>query len=352
MRLPESIRAFIAGATEPSSAALAIAAVVMALVAAWSVQQAEGFVAHYPELLAAGKGDDFSFITSATMDIAATKRDERGVAVIGASCLRAGTDEAMIEQRLRQINPAVRVHNLTTGGQSLWESMAIADYIVPGFAGAVVLDTNPLRFARADDFLLEILREPRLGFRSPLLDELAADANLPTTSPTGVYAWDGRDYLRLRLVNVFPRLLLGSAVHRHDRLTKNLNQEQRERMAVRITSELENYDEGVEVLLAALSKLAMLLSRKNSTDIILVETPIDPHFVDNVIGRDFYDRHIERMRQFAQQHGIQFWELNRELALSERDFADWCHLNNTQAREGYSQLFSAYLAKDLRDSKL
>jgi hypothetical protein len=352
VRLPESILAFVAGVTEPSWGALAIGGVFFGLVALWTAQHLEKFVAGYPEILAASASDDYAFVTAATMGIAATKVDVRGVAIVGASCLRPATDEAMIEHDLQKVNSRERVFNLTTAGQSLWESIAIADYIVPSFGGVVIIDTNPLRFSRGHDFLLEALRVPRLGFRSAILEELARDAKIPATIATGIYAWDFRAYYGKRLGNVFPNLINGPVTHDHTRLTENATQKQLDRMAKGITREIEGYDAGVEVLLDAVSHLASRLAKENSTRIILIEPPINPHFVDTVIGRDFYTRHLARLRQFAQQQNIQFWELHTKTSLVESNFADWCHLNNAQARKAYSQLFSAYLVNDLHDSKL
>ena len=75
--LPESLRAFFAGMTEPSMAALVIAGIVFGLAGLWSVQNVQGFVASSPELLASSDGDDYVFVTAATIDISARKPDER-----------------------------------------------------------------------------------------------------------------------------------------------------------------------------------------------------------------------------------------------------------------------------------
>ena len=333
-------------------AALVIAGIVFGLAGLWSVQNVQGFVASSPELLASSDGDDYVFVTAATIDISARKPDEQSIAVIGASCLRAATDETMIENELRKNNAGAPVFNLTARGQSLWESIAIADYIAPGFGGVVIIDTNPLRFARAHDFLQQGLRAPRLGFRSVILQEMAREANIPATNTTGIYAWDFRAYYAPRLGNVFPNLVNGPVIHDHARLTVNANTKQLHRMSEAITSELEGYDAGVEILLEAVSQLITRLAHENATRIILIEPPINPHFVSTVIGHDFYARHLARLRQFAEKESIQFWELHTQTATAESNFADWCHLNNAQARGVYSQLLSAYLIDDLRESKL
>ena len=310
------------------------------------MQHVEGFVAKYPELLAVGKADDYPFVTAAAMDVAATKVPRRGVAVLGASCLRAATDEALIENELRQTGASDQVFNLTSRGQSLWETISIADYIVPSFGGVVIIDTNPLRLSRGHDALRRRMSEPRLGFRSPILEEIASNANIHATPATGYYPWDNREYLRSRLANLFKNLLLGPVVHEHSRLAENVDEDKLDWMSERITQQLESYEEDVEVLLEAISTLASRLSRENATEIILVEPPINPDYIDTGMGRDFYARHMDRMRRFAKEKNIRFWELNGELRLVESNFADWCHLNNTQAREDYSQLLSAYLLND------
>lgn len=344
--LPESFSAFTAGLIKPSLTAIMTAVVAFVFSGLWFLQSAEDLVAGYPQLLASGPGDDYAFITAAALNVADTKPSRRGVAVLGASCLRAATDEVKIESELQNADISERVFNLTTRGQSLWESIAIADYIVPGFGGVLLIDTNPLRFARGLSTLETIMRNQRVGFRSPILVELALDANIPATPATGYYAWDNRIYLRARLNKVFKNLLLGPVEHEHSRLSETIDKEKRNWVIERITEDIKSYDEDVEVLLDALSKLSTALSRSDSATIILIEPPINPNFIDTVIGRDFYARHMNRIRQYARSTNIQFWEMNEELAFGKSNFADWCHLNNTHSRDEYSQLLTDNLIRE------
>ena len=344
--LPESFSAFTAGLIKPSLTAIMTAVVAFIFSGLWFLQSAEDLVAGYPQLLASGPGDDYAFITAAALNVADTKPSRRGVAVLGASCLRAATDEVKIESELQNADISERVFNLTTRGQSLWESIAIADYIVPGFGGVLLIDTNPLRFARGLSTLETIMRNQRVGFRSPILVELALDANIPATPATGYYAWDNRIYLRTRLNKVFKNLLLGPVEHEHSRLSETIDKEKRNRVIERNTEDIKSYDEDVEVLIDAINKLSTALSRSDSATIILIEPPINPNFIDTVIGRDFYARHMNRIRQYARSTNIRFWEMNEELAFGKSNFADWCHLNNTHSRDEYSQLLTDNLIRE------
>tara|TARA_R110002095_G_scaffold83255_5_gene72205 strand:- start:736 stop:1095 length:360 start_codon:yes stop_codon:yes gene_type:complete len=102
--LPEPIGAFVAGATEPSVGSIAIMLLVFGLMAVWTIGKAGVFVAEQASVLATDDGDDYPFVTAATLRLASAESGERGAVILGASCLRGGTDEKKsVRFCLRQI---------------------------------------------------------------------------------------------------------------------------------------------------------------------------------------------------------------------------------------------------------
>lgn len=82
--------------------------------------------------------------------------------------------------------------------------------------------------------------------------------------------------------------------------------------------------------------LTLIIRRVNSNprwEMVLIEHPLNPAFIDEFLGWERYGNFLERMETISTEERVPFWRLHVEAQLTSEDYFDWAHVNNDQARD-------------------
>ncbi|MCH9670398.1 MAG: hypothetical protein K0U93_03015 [Gammaproteobacteria bacterium] len=310
--------------------AVCVALATATLCLAAFVVASESFVARIPHYLVKNDRDDYGYLTSKVISIRQAATVQKGFAVLGASCIQSGVTTGAELTRLAQMSdPEVRGFDLGSSDQSFWESFAVLDHIAPRFSGVALLGINPWRLRRMGETTKDFVDSPRLGIVSEYIESRLAKIDAVAPRRTGFYVYDNRKFLLARLRNV-PRNLFWGAIHEIDEV---------EPRVLRWDGVIEgtrkqqvNFDEEAT---AALQQLDGLITdmRARGIDFVMVDAPIAPDFPAASVGDDFYAAYRERIRTFAAERNIRFWDANVEANLVKGDFADWCHMSQGPGRQ-------------------
>ncbi|MBB5714321.1 hypothetical protein [Sphingomonas aerophila] len=189
-------RSFLAGLLRPSALGLGTTLIVtLALFAALSQITAEQV-----QRLAGWMGGDRTsqsidvyLVTSRALGLAMSRTREPSLVLLGGSTTRESFDERLASQLLGFGASGHRVTNLSGSGQTIIESVALADMLPPQFRGVVVLGVNPIRLGKAND--PESVLHPRYGVSSPFMAEQARRLGVRPDPITGRFAIDQRAFL-------------------------------------------------------------------------------------------------------------------------------------------------------------
>lgn len=116
---------------------------------------------------------------------------------------------------------------------------------------------------------------------------------------------------------------------------------------------LEGYDENIEPGLEVVARLIDLIrGMGRNIHVVLVEPPLNPDAYPELNHSGILDRHAERMKRFAQEQGVPFWDVNEEARLDPADFADYIHLRTSPSRERWSGAMSERIAALFRENRV
>lgn len=102
--------------------------------------------------------------------------------------------------------------------------------------------------------------------------------------------------------------------------------------AVVLKKRLAGYERHARGNLAAYERLLRRLTDYPRVKVVLLDIPLNPRALREVIGTDFYASHRARIAAFAAAHGVAYVNLNDVPTLGEADFQDWSHIRSATAQ--------------------
>jgi hypothetical protein len=337
-------KSFWAGLTEPSALALGISLAVgasLTLTALW------GAFSLNPRTMARGLPhwiggpglrDERCFINGEALALSEESEPLPDIILLGASSLRqASGDCSLLETELSQrLSHVVDVRTFAAGGVELAEIEALLLLVPKRFDGILVIGVSAQLFCMPSNSIQQI-RE-RWAFPAATLRELAERRGEPAPELTGNYFLDNRNYFLVRAQNALFDLAAGKFPPRDrtylmeprpnrpadalDGFARQLMDERLSRYPVHSGARYEELERVIE-----------LSRRFDQAHVLLVHTPVNPVFVDQYAGVDFYRRHIDRLRAFAVEKQLSLIDLNEMCHFQASEFQDCTHLDQPEAIE-------------------
>ncbi len=302
--------------------------------------------------LAGGKYDHYNFTTAEVLKLSRCELSGPAVFILGTSSDQEAVVNcaALAEIISSKVNIAPAVHILTTPGQSHWEMAAVAEMLPRRFDGVVLLGlgVTPPRFLLPREELARLVKAPRLGFVSECFDKEARLEELDPPRRTGNYFWDNRRFFCMRIPKLLRNLITGPvASERHAPLYKVWYYDGDAEIA-QTKERLKVYDQESANGLAVLSRIAERMTRRGHVSVVIVQSPANPEFIARAWGKDLYEKHHQRMREYAEEHGMLYWDLAEAAGLKTEDFYDWTHIRESQARLRYTTVLGENIANLLQ----
>lgn len=292
-----------------------------------------------------GTADTDVFLSAQTLELSRSRAAELGpsVVLIGGSSLMSSVSYQTLKERLAsETTGARRCIPLWSLGQSVLDSLSVADAIPADLAGVAVFAVSMLEMARGlIDDPQRALTEDRVAFDSPTRDALLVAAGVEPEARTGNFFWDHRRFFLPRLRPLLANALVSGPVERRwDPWTgAQADDEKLQLVGRRIRrATAEGLGAHREECLAAYAASGRRLQAGGSLRVALLETPLAPVVVEEYIGADVLAEHRARMQAFAAQNGFEFWSLGDEAGLVSTDFKDHTHLSSGSARERFTGL--------------
>lgn len=107
------------------------------------------------------------------------------------------------------------------------------------------------------------------------------------------------------------------------------------------------YHHNAERRWAVLQRMLAGLRRRGRVSALLLDTPVNPRFVREGFGEDFYAAHRQRMRQWARRSGLAYLNINEAANLQDEDFFDHYHLSRREAQQRCTAALAAKVAEVL-----
>lgn len=335
--------AFMEGLTRPSLPAACLT-IVLASAMLWSATWivTPTFFADHAGYFAPRPQENYTFTTAKAILAGRAPRDQLAVTIMGASAHREGiSSDAKMTQLLHQGSGLpIRFNNLTASALSQHEIVALCDQLGEGYQGVVVIGCSIFRMARDPDERVEWILRPRVGVTSAWLDDEASRMNVERPAPTGWYFIDQAGFLGVRLPYLFRNLVRGPIKPRtHSYIDMDAIDEQQwdERVeAVRALFRSPDRPDPGDIE-AMWLRLRDRLRSRGPVEIVLLDAPTNPRFIEQAVGTDVFAAYQSRMASFADEHGLHYWNLNEESRLEPGDFFDWVHLSSTDAQERFTK---------------
>lgn len=329
--------AFLAGLLTPSLLALAITiAITLGLLTLVLLGMKSFAASPYVAYAANGPRDHSVWVTSRVLRLQAAPPDTRRplLAIIGASVTRSsfGTERQIAAAMREATGRDVEVAVLATGLQGIVEHIEIVEALLTGRPTWFVVGVGPSRVAADVERSQKMVLEPEVGFRTPAVNDYARVDGLKPFEASGSFLVDNYKFWLARLTQIPLRLVLGPP--RQDQTTwlgRRMPPTAFRDRADLAATRLATYDANVARNLALLEHLADRLKAHPEAHLTLVEHAINPVFVRDWMGEDFYAAHIARMRSWARAHDIDYVTLALDAQLEDADFFDWAHLSRPEA---------------------
>ena len=87
-------------------------------------------------------------------------------------------------------------------------------------------------------------------------------------------------------------------------------------------------------------------ARARGASVVLVESPSNPRY--QALKGDRHALYQAKIREFSEQHGAEYWDLNPEVRPRRQDFEDAVHLGASAMRLRFQNVFCRHLAAKLR----
>ena len=339
--------AFWSGATQPCLPAVVIVILVNVSVWAGLAVGLEGWMRQGFERYIATNPIDFdTFVTASTLKMAQADTDRPWVVMLGGSAMRGAVVEDRLANQLQsQTGRRWDVHNLTTGRQSIWEMVALADMIPTEARGIVLAEASLGPYAFTPDYPNQLITSPRLGFRSTAFDHETARLGYPGSQRTGVYFFDNSGFFTSRLSTWLTRLPqmpvdLQPMPFLHPDPTLGIQRWDGTSYHVRLEKNAKYVQDNLEVLIRLSDRL-----RDHGLHLVLVDTPINPQFLSRFKHHRLFREHNLAMRQLADEIQIPYLDLPGKSGINELDYYDYCHLGSETATQRVTDWLASLLAR-------
>jgi hypothetical protein len=286
------------------------------------------------DLLAFGRSDDDLEITSRVLALRGRDPGRPLVLVVGASETREIIDRERFEAALAEgRSEPVDTLILAQPRQGLAEVRRIADEIPDGTPGVFIFSLGIGRFVADEADAGNELIWPRLGFRTGRRDAqlLAAGARVPPA--TGLFLLDNLRFYFPRLM-VSPRnVVLGPPKRRMYRYDDRppMTAAEWDAKAKLISSRLGEFDANWADNAARVAEIIDDLRRRTRMTVVATMLPVNPRFVDEVIGDGPYRGMTGKLLAMVETAGLPLADLSRA-ELATGDYWDWIHLRSPEAR--------------------
>lgn len=333
---------FIKGFLEPSFFSVTSALSVCAIICLFClfVINEDFFISERHRYFLSDASDDSLLVTSEALQMFRLG-GKKMLVVSGASSTRV----SVIKNKLAEVaGPSFLVFKLCMGRESLWETAKLLDMIPEGTEGVVVIGLGPSRFTRAPEDLIEIANNTRIGFNTEAFDEELELNGIQPERQFGNYVLDNQTFLIVRLKYLIKNLLSGppAFVSRYFG-RERASEEELERISNRVFERFEFYEKNYEFNQSILERIILRLKDKTGMRIVLLEHPVDPGFIQDYLGKEFYWEHKDRVGKFALKHGISYWNAADVIGFEEDDFYDWTHLRKFDLAEQYTGVLAELL---------
>lgn len=300
------------------------------------------FISDYHLYFAADDYDFPTFVSSEALQMSKSKNKSKFV-IAGASSTRVSVRKEKLAELMGSSTP---VFKLCTGRQSFWETAKILDLIPDGSEGYVVIGVGPSRFARPQEDLLKIPKRPRFAFNTDAFDMELKLNGIEAATRFGNFFLDNQKFFIVRLKFFFRNILFGPPSPKlkylgQDRADKDIQVD----ISKKVSARFEVYDQNFPYNKQVLERIILRLKDKTKMNIILLEHPIDPHFVNNYMGADFYSDHKKRARALAKEHDITYWNITDMIGVSKNDFYDWTHFRSIELANKYTETLAMLIHK-------
>ena len=300
---------------------------------------------HGAELFPTSSRDYDAFASIRALELAAHAGHEPILVITGGSTVRDGLRAQFIEEALRGAGqPVSATYKLTTSRQSLVDTAALLDMIPERTRGVAIIGIQPGVFVISAAGLRDAAGRGRYAFASEVYDR--------ELRRFGIYAYDNLRFLLARKAAVWENLSRGhgprySETHNRDRAVETPQRWQwhgRE-----LGKRFAHYDENLIAVRGVLERLVRRLKRHGGMQIVLLEPPVNPRFLDEFGHRALYERHRQWVAAFAHEYGLAYLNLNEAVTFDPGEFFDWAHLNDETAVRRAATAVAAVVAPVLAE---
>jgi hypothetical protein len=333
-----------------TSAALTVLVALTILGSASAIVTPKFFAETASPYFAPRPQENYTFTTARAIKAGLSDRNALGVAVLGASSHREGisSDQQMAYLIQQQVEWPIAFFNLTASALSQYEMVALCDQLGQGFNGIVILGCSVFRMVRDPDERIEWIMRPRVGLTSSWLDEEASILNLTRPRPTGIYFLDQAGFFGVRMPYLMRNIIRGPVKPRiHNYLNRApINNEEWERRVEQFRTMRNAPDLPDPAATEALwLRLRDRLRGRGRVEVVLLNAPANPRFIDLAFGQEFYHDYQDRMERFTKENDMHYWNINDEASLVESDFYDWAHISNAEAQERFTRILAHHVAQ-------
>lgn len=342
---------FKGAALKPSTAALTIALLVPSILFGLCLAfitpglMASSTAAYF----SSGAWDDYTDLTSHALAISFDHSDQPVVIILGASDTRESiTNHAAITEIVHDrtgLRPVI--YNLASSDQTFWEMAAIIDQIPADRPAVIVMGLGAGRFSMSPGRLAELIDNPRLGFRSTVIDDEAQRAGLVVPSRTDNYFIDNAKFFLSRLPPFMENVATQHPRKRRYNLylTSSKAPESRwQEFSGSIQARLEKYEVNFDSNMTVLSRILDRLSDRPGQSAVFLVPPKNPRDAANGLWAEFYRMHLARLEEISQDYDVPLWMLDDEIGIKEADFYDASHLNDNDVQYRYTMLLAERIA--------
>ncbi len=271
------------------------------------------------------------------------------LAIVGASVTRSsfGTEAEIEKAMLEATGQPVEVVILATGLQGLVEHISIIESLMTGRPTWFVLGLGPSRFCRTPEMIQEEILEPNLGFRSAEVRGYAEAAGLRPFESTGYFLLDNLSFWLARLPEILPNVVKGMPEQAETTWRdRRMSQEKLQRRFRNAASRYARLDANFEDNLELVDRLVERLEAHPEVDLTIVENAVNPVFLRDWMGEDFYATYLDRMRDWTEERQVDYLTLALDEGFADEDYFDWAHVSSPDAISRLRAGLVAHLAKE------
>lgn len=194
------LESFWHGAVRPSWSATVLT-LLFCVVTLWASTKwvTQSFFLRHANQWRCCEADDALDVTVRSLRLAELVHPTDLIAIVGDRRHSSSLSMDALSRVPRESAPATEIVDLTTSGQTIWESVALIDRLPMTAQGTLILDVSLPRFQVSTTVLDEVVRHPRLGVRSRAFDSEVQKAKRKANALFGNFLLDNQAFLRSRL---------------------------------------------------------------------------------------------------------------------------------------------------------